>query len=590
MTYSTPISKTGTQPGYKKSNAFFFQPKLSVNQPGDRDEQEADAMADKVMRMPDVVSKNNTFFSSAVTAVQRECSHCDKAEESQVQRKENSTKPSSSAGTENYIQSISGGSPLHEKDKSFFGSRMGYDFSNVRLHTDSAAASAAKSVNALAYTTGNNIVFNNGQYDTNTDSGKRLLAHELTHVVQQSNMTGNNIQRYSDPDHHILEEVALSGIFSDAELKNIERGNMGRDYSQMPSIGSGLTVGEPDLGGYKEHEHFDHFIFDRDKNRWVSHSEYEKIWDEYSKEWVDRPVPLRPRATPKTTPLDYIENELMKAIEKDMPDSSSFIHVGNAFHTIEDFFAHSNFIELTKGDYSSGKELTTHPPGARGPDSTDSILSNVLDPVPASVYKEKFERGYETASAVSHGRMAKDFHINPNHSLAITLAALVIRQVGLMVKTAFALQTKQQRNAYVKDMIMATLTSYLRPPDEKNKWWEKLLAEDNGRTARQIKDLQDKTPVTVNQVPTSPLRNLEATRFSSWKAIGLGTSVSIQLKDRTFFTAGWMLYAPGTGNSLDDKMFVAPRAAWAADDKPAFVYGAQVTGTFDLTDMLSKKK
>jgi hypothetical protein len=67
----------------------------------------------------------------------------------------------------------------------FFSSRIGYDFSQVRLHTDKEAAESAKSVNAKAYTIGHNIVFNEGQYNTESQDGKRLLAHELTHVVQQ---------------------------------------------------------------------------------------------------------------------------------------------------------------------------------------------------------------------------------------------------------------------------------------------------------------------------------------------------------------------------------------------------------------------
>jgi len=548
----------------------FFQPKLSINQPNDLYEQEANTVADKVMQGS---SAGSTFFSPSV-----------------IQRKEDSSQTTASSQTGEYISSLSGGKTLTNEEKSFFGSSMGYDFSNVRIHNDSQADQSAKSINALAYTHRNDIVFRSGQYQPDTQEGKKLLAHELMHVVQQDNSNTNTIQRYSDTDHHILEEVALTDVFSEEELKKIEHGNMGRDYSQLPSIGSSLLVGEPDLGGYKTYEHFDNFIFDRDNNRWVSHKEYDKIWDENTKEWVGRPVPLKPKAVPRETPLQYIESELMKAVEKDMPDAGSFTHVGNAFHTIEDFFAHSNFVELTKGDYSTGKELTTHPPGAPGGESTDSILSNILDPVPASVYKERFNKANEEGSVVSHGNMAKDFHTNPNHSMAITLAALAIKKIGLMVKNAFGLKTKAQRNEYVKTVIMATLTSWLRPPDENNKWWEKLLEDDGGITARKIKELQDKTPVTVNQFPGSPLRNLEATRFSPWKAIGLGTSVSIPLKDRTFFTAGYMLYVPGTGLSPDDKILVAPRSEWDQADTPKIIFGAQISGTFDLTDLIKRRK
>ena len=69
--------------------------------------------------------------------------------------------------------------------RNFYEPRFGYDFNNVKVHTDTVAAKSAQSINALAFTSGNNIVFNNGQYSPDTDSGKRLLGHELTHVVQQ---------------------------------------------------------------------------------------------------------------------------------------------------------------------------------------------------------------------------------------------------------------------------------------------------------------------------------------------------------------------------------------------------------------------
>jgi hypothetical protein len=65
-------------------------------------------------------------------------------------------------------------------------SRLGHDFSRVRVHTDAQAAESATAVNSLAYTVGRNVVFGAGQYRPDTAAGKRLLAHELTHVLQQS--------------------------------------------------------------------------------------------------------------------------------------------------------------------------------------------------------------------------------------------------------------------------------------------------------------------------------------------------------------------------------------------------------------------
>jgi hypothetical protein len=63
--------------------------------------------------------------------------------------------------------------------------RLGADFSDVRVHTDALASDSAASVNAHAYTVGNNIVFQSGRFDPGSPTGQRMLAHELTHVVQQ---------------------------------------------------------------------------------------------------------------------------------------------------------------------------------------------------------------------------------------------------------------------------------------------------------------------------------------------------------------------------------------------------------------------
>ena len=82
-------------------------------------------------------------------------------------------------------------------------SRFGRDFSQVRLHTDTQAAHSARAVNALAYAVGNHIVFDRGQYEPAGERGRRLLAHELTHVLQQRAVGQSGPQpklRIGDPD------------------------------------------------------------------------------------------------------------------------------------------------------------------------------------------------------------------------------------------------------------------------------------------------------------------------------------------------------------------------------------------------------
>ncbi|MFT3823212.1 MAG: DUF4157 domain-containing protein [Chitinophagaceae bacterium] len=176
------------------ANTSFIQPKLSVNQPGDVYEQEADRVAEQVVQTK-IREPFIPLRPVPVTPVQRQCAHCEQ-EEKKMQRKEQDKEvPDVDNQFENYAGNLSGaGTPLPNNVRNYYEPRFGYDFSNVRVHTGTVAAKSAQSVNALAYTTGNNIVFNNGQYAPETNSGKKLLAHELTHVVQQQGQAGN-IQR-----------------------------------------------------------------------------------------------------------------------------------------------------------------------------------------------------------------------------------------------------------------------------------------------------------------------------------------------------------------------------------------------------------
>ena len=89
--------------------------------------------------------------------------------------------------TESPVKQVvrSPGSPLDSDTRSDMEARLGHDFGDVRVHTDGEAGASAKSVQAQAYTVGNHVVFGEGSYQPGSDSGKRTLAHELTHVVQQ---------------------------------------------------------------------------------------------------------------------------------------------------------------------------------------------------------------------------------------------------------------------------------------------------------------------------------------------------------------------------------------------------------------------
>ena len=83
-----------------------------------------------------------------------------------------------------------GGQPIPEALRSRMESGFGADFSGVRLHTDSRAVDLSQDIQAKAFTYGNDIYFNRGQYSPDTTQGQHLIAHELTHVVQQNGMVG----------------------------------------------------------------------------------------------------------------------------------------------------------------------------------------------------------------------------------------------------------------------------------------------------------------------------------------------------------------------------------------------------------------
>jgi hypothetical protein len=198
----------------------FIQAKLTIGQPGDVYEQEADRVAKQVMRMPlpSTAGRKRVSKYDEFPSIQRMCTDCEEVlqrqtynseldplvlghsaqeqlhrqpmeeEEELLQTKEVSDgTPEISPGVESQINRIrSGGQPLSQSMRDFFEPRFGQDFSRVRIHTDSNAGESANAVNALAYTVGQDIVFGGGQFAPGTHAGRRLLAHELTHVVQQA--------------------------------------------------------------------------------------------------------------------------------------------------------------------------------------------------------------------------------------------------------------------------------------------------------------------------------------------------------------------------------------------------------------------
>lgn len=220
-------SAHGNQHLQRLMNKGVLQAKLTVNRPGDVYEQEADRVAEAVMRMPAsrgplmrgitglnaggvqrVCSECEQELRRSPLPIQRACSKCeaniDPKPDMNVQ-----TKPTpggvpdvTPAAAEQIASLRGGGQSLPTPERAFFESRFGYDFSGVRVHASDQASQAASQVQALAFTTGRDIVFGAGQYRPGEHAGRRLMAHELTHVVQQGGTLGrapSPIQRLGDP-------------------------------------------------------------------------------------------------------------------------------------------------------------------------------------------------------------------------------------------------------------------------------------------------------------------------------------------------------------------------------------------------------
>jgi hypothetical protein len=193
-------SVTGRVPG--------IQPKLRIGQVNDPFEREADHVADQVMRMP-------APGALGACACGGQCPRCQgqKPGEELLQPKRQPPSAVSSevpAQVPEVLQSP--GQVLDTSTRRFMEARFGRDFGDVRVHTDERAAESAHAISAVAYTVGRDIVFGAGHYAPQSSDGRRLLAHELTHTIQQSERATPSVARLAAPPiragaHDTLQRV-----------------------------------------------------------------------------------------------------------------------------------------------------------------------------------------------------------------------------------------------------------------------------------------------------------------------------------------------------------------------------------------------
>jgi len=233
----------GNQAVQRLIKSGTLQAKLRVGQPGDKYEQEADRVADAVMRMPEpqvrrqvepeeeeeetLQSKPLTNQITPLVQLQRQ-EELEEEEELLQTMEISGENVDITPDLESRIQALRGGGhPLAESERGFFEPRFGYDFSQVRVHTDAQAAESAKAVNARAYTVGQDVVFGMGEYAPNITEGQKLFAHELTHAIQQSN-NAISIQRQTEDEgseserEKVLEFIKKKGVPSKLGAKVLE--------------------------------------------------------------------------------------------------------------------------------------------------------------------------------------------------------------------------------------------------------------------------------------------------------------------------------------------------------------------------------
>jgi hypothetical protein len=170
------------------------QTKLTVGRSEDAAEQEADSVAAQVMQASAI-----PVADTASEVVQRKCEcggQCEKCANRSAVSRSAAPAESESTSAPAIVQEAlrSPAQALDASTRGFMESRLGEDFSGVRVHTGGAAAKAAEALNARAYTVGEDVVFGSGEYAPTTTEGKTLVAHELTHVRQQrrGNSEGHN--------------------------------------------------------------------------------------------------------------------------------------------------------------------------------------------------------------------------------------------------------------------------------------------------------------------------------------------------------------------------------------------------------------
>jgi hypothetical protein len=257
----------------------FIQPKLKIGQPGDKYEQEADLLANRVMSS----SQNDSLSMQTQTIgedeeniqmqpieeeeeLQMKCDNCttdnniqmqpvEEEEEELIQPKsikasESAVAPSNIFGEIN--KSKGSGATMDEKTRSFMNKRFGANFNHVNIHTNESAVRLNKQLNAKAFTVGNDIFFNRGKYNPTSQEGKRLLAHELTHTIQQGATIQPMIQKEGEEgesEGSSSSSNPLADLVSGLVRDQLSNSGMRGHLSSLGTALQGLATESTSTGG-----------------------------------------------------------------------------------------------------------------------------------------------------------------------------------------------------------------------------------------------------------------------------------------------------------------------------------------------------
>ncbi|HMI52389.1 MAG TPA: DUF4157 domain-containing protein [Candidatus Saccharimonadales bacterium] len=216
--------KLGNQAILQLLDSGAAQAKQSVSQPGDADELEADRMAEQVTSGS--LTGSSLAGDSTADAIESGKS---------VDHGTNSASVRTTNPQDSPVSSLGSGRPLDSSIRKSLEPRLGSDFGGVRVHTNEEAASTARALNARAFTLGNDVVFNSGEYVPSSLSGKKLIAHELVHVAQNQKSGGSHqqggasatIKRESivgKATSFLSEKKEAAGKYLDAKKWDIYRG------------------------------------------------------------------------------------------------------------------------------------------------------------------------------------------------------------------------------------------------------------------------------------------------------------------------------------------------------------------------------